>query len=412
MKNLLAYTLFICLVTLSQSDAWAFTSHHEDTLTTKYFAGFATEQKMNNALKDVLAQKDFQFKDSIPLNIGLRLANQANDSLKFAKKQIADFKIETNNYNTKHLEILRSQNSAMLQVSKKIISAANSNIKKLNDQRKKNKAIRKANDKAVDGFLAGLKYYDTKFSANAKPEDTLNILRRLDLMNDSVKIYTDEYLSQVKEFNSTYDSLMQHTNTYQTHTLKGISTLEKIIAIRKENVQNSDFTIETQKKNWQKFQSTNNQLLFFKNNFLTDTLLHQFKRIQQNHFKVIAIQKQILKQNKKLRRYKQENQSLIQGYLDVSNSMQTFLYRHNDLVRLCSSKCNHLKKELKNIVKVSQRENEQLNDEIIIAKANKSIRSKTVAALSSAENKIITAHSINCLKQIKAVQRAKEKLYK
>jgi hypothetical protein len=175
-------------------------------------------------------------------------------------------------------------------------------------------------------------------------------------------------------------------------------------------LQDSDLTIAAQKKNWQTTQSSTNQLLFLKNSFLIDTLFNQFKRIQQNHFKVIAIQKKILKQNKKLRRCKQESQSLIQGYLDVSNSMQTFLYRHNDLVRLCSSKCNHLKKELKNIVAVSQHENEQLNKEILMAKKNKSIRSKSMAAITSAESKILNQHIANCLKHLKMVESAKQKI--
>ena len=139
--------------------------------------------------------------------------------------------------------------------------------------------------------------------------------------------------------------------------------------------------------------------------------MHQFKFIQQNHLKVIAIDKKILKQNKKLRRYKQENQSLIQGYLDVSNSMQTFLYRHNDFVRLCSSKCNRIKKELKNVTKISTNENKKLNAELLLAKQNKNIRSKSISLLTSAELKIINSHLADCLKRIKAVQRAKQKLY-
>ena len=110
-----------------------------------------------------------------------------------------------------------------------------------------------------------------------------------------------------------------------------------------------------------------------------------------------------MKQNKKLRRYKEENQSLIQGYLDVSNSMQTFLYRHNDLVRLFSTKCNHLKKELKGVAKISAKENEQLNEELLLEKSNDKMRSKNISMLTSAETKIVNAHTAHCLKQMKVL---------
>ncbi len=410
MKNLYLVLLLISFTMLFQQVVQASALHKEDTLAAKYFAGFSTEQKMNDALNEVLKQKNFDAKDSAQLNVGWRLANKATDSLKWVKKQITDFKTKQNNYNTQQVEMLKSQNGAMLQVSKKIIATSNQSIKKLIAQRAKNKAIRKANNKSVDGFLSGLHYYNTKFSANSKSEDTLKVLHQIDLMNDSAKIYTTEYLAQVEQFNSTYDSLMQRTTSYQKHTDKGVDSLKKIIEKRKSNLQDSDFAIESQKKNWQLMQSNANQFLFLKGNFLIDTLMNQFNRIQQNHFKVIAIQKKILKQNKKMRRYKQENLSLIQGYLDVSNSMQTFLYRHNDLVRLYSSKCNHLKKELKSAVKISKRENEQLTKELNLAKQNKSIRSKSIATITSAELKIINTHLANCLKHNKAVQRAKQKI--
>ncbi len=396
---------------LANKSISAITIHQNDTLSLKYFAGFGAEQKMNTALNELLKQRKIESKDTLQLNIGLQLAQQATDSLKWSKKQIVGFKTEQSNYNVKYFEMLKSQNGAMLQVSKKIISLCKINIKKLNVQRQKNKTIRKANNKAVDGFLSGLKYYNTKFSANSKPEDTIKILHQIELMNDSVKIYTDEYLSQVTRFNASYDSLMQRTDNYQIITNKGNEALKKIIIARKLKIQDSDLTLESQKKNWQVQQSYTNQFLFLKGVFLTDTLLHQFKFIQQNHLKVIAIDKKILKQNKKLRRYKQENQSLIQGYLDVSNSMQTFLYRHNDFVRLCSSKCNRIKKELKNVTKISTNENKKLNAELLLAKQNKNIRSKSISLLTSAELKIINSHLADCLKRIKAVQRAKQKLY-
>jgi hypothetical protein len=277
-------------------------------------------------------------------------------------------------------------------------------------QKTANKQIRKANDKAVDGFLCGLHYYATKFSKNSKPEDTIGILHKIDLMNDSAKIYTNEYLQQVSFFNATYDSLMQRAKSYQSLTEKGIDETKKIISLRKENKIVNEEDLKNRKNDWQKFQSANNKLLFFKTDFLVDTLLHQFKRIQQNHFKVIAIQKKVLKQNKKLRRYKEENQSLIQGYLDVSNSMQTFLYRHNDLVRLFSSKCNHLKKELKGVAKISAKENEQLNEELLLEKLNDKMRSKNISMLTSAETKIVNAHAAHCLKQMKAAQKLKQKI--
>ena len=94
---------------LANKSISAITIHQNDTLSLKYFAGFGAEQKMNTALNELLKQRKIESKDTLQLNIGLQLAQQATDSLKWSKKQIVGFKTEQSNYNVKYFEMLKSQ---------------------------------------------------------------------------------------------------------------------------------------------------------------------------------------------------------------------------------------------------------------------------------------------------------------
>ncbi|MEN9522221.1 MAG: hypothetical protein RL065_598, partial [Bacteroidota bacterium] len=375
-------------------------------------SGLKNQGKMNLMLADLKPIKELSATDTNQLNSISKYASNAIDSFNKMKPVLTEMKMELIKNNQLKTKILASDNGAFLAINKKIFSSINRTKKKMKLQRKTNKALMKSNDKNVDHFLSELKFYQTKYSKTAKAEDTLGIEQQIKVLKDSVKMFTEDYVSMTKIFNNEYDNELSKLEQYDDLTKKGINDLKQAYELRLNMIDDLDYPIQTLKAKFTKRQTNADGLLLDDNIFLTDTLFQMFKQIQSTHIKVVSNQKKILKLVKKMRRYKEESTSQIQIYLDAMSGMETFVYRHKDFIRKFSSKCKQLNKQFTKKTNSNQLEAKHLTKEIELEKMLAKARGKMISKEISSYNKFCKTSSSACLKQIKSNNRLKIKLLK